>query len=104
MNGVLIIDKPKGWTSHDVVAWVRKVLGVKKAGHGGTLDPLATGILLVYLNEGTKLAPFNLESTKEYVATMKLGQETDTLDADGKVIAEKENVFYTLPLLDEHSR
>ena len=89
MNGVLVIDKPKGWTSHDVVAWVRKILKVRKAGHGGTLDPLATGVLPVYLEEGTKLVPFNLEGTKEYLATMKLGQETDTLDGDGKVIAEK---------------
>ncbi len=90
MNGVLIIDKPKGWTSHDVVARVRKVLIIKKAGHGGTLDPLATGVLPVYLNEGTKLVPFNLEGTKDYRATMKLGQETDTLDADGKVVGEKQ--------------
>jgi tRNA pseudouridine55 synthase len=90
LNGVLVIDKPKGWTSHDVVAWVRKILKVKKAGHGGTLDPLATGVLPVYLDEGTKLVPFNLEGTKEYLATMKLGQETDTLDADGKLISEKE--------------
>jgi len=88
LNGVLVIDKPKGWTSHDVVAWVRKILKVRKAGHGGTLDPLATGVLPVYLEEGTKLVPFNLEGTKEYLATMKLGQETDTLDGDGKVIAE----------------
>jgi len=95
LNGVLIIDKPKGWTSHDVVARVRKVLRVKKAGHGGTLDPLATGVLPVYLNEGTKLVPFNLEGTKDYLATMKLGQETDTLDADGKVVAEKQGFSFT---------
>jgi tRNA pseudouridine55 synthase len=93
LNGVLVIDKPKGWTSHDVVAWVRKILKVKKAGHGGTLDPLATGVLPVYLDEGTKLVPFNLEGTKEYLAKMKLGQETDTLDANGKVISEKKAFF-----------
>ena len=93
MNGVLVIDKPRGWTSHDVVAWVRKTLKVKKAGHGGTLDPLATGVLPVYLDEGTKLVPFNLEGTKEYLAKMKLGQETDTLDANGKVISEKKGFF-----------
>lgn len=95
MNGVLVIDKPKGWTSHDVVAWVRKILKVRKAGHGGTLDPLATGVLPVYLQEGTKLVPFNLEGTKEYLATLKLGQETDTLDGDGKVIAEKPGFSFT---------
>ncbi len=91
MNGVLVIDKPKGWTSHDVVARVRKMLRVKKAGHGGTLDPLATGVLPIYLGEGTKLVPFNLEGKKEYVATMRLGQETDTLDAEGRLVAEKQD-------------
>ena len=95
MSGVLVIDKPKGWTSHDVVARVRKVLRVKKAGHWGTLDPLATGVLPVYLEEGTKLVPFNLEGTKEYRATMKLGQETDTLDSDGKITVEKEGFCCT---------
>lgn len=101
MNGVLVIDKPKGWTSHDVVARVRKVLKVKKAGHGGTLDPLATGVLPIYLNEATKLVPFNLEGTKEYVATLKLGQETDTLDADGEVVAETREFFFTREKVEE---
>jgi tRNA pseudouridine55 synthase len=101
VSGVLVIDKPKGWTSHDVVAWVRKILKVKKAGHGGTLDPLATGVLPVYLNEGTKLVSFNLEGTKVYLATMKLGQETDTLDADGKVICEKGGFFFRREEVEE---
>jgi len=95
LNGVLVIDKPKGWTSHDVVAWTRKALRIRKAGHGGTLDPLATGVLPLYLGEGTKLVPFNLDGTKDYVATMKLGQETDTLDADGKITAEKKGFICT---------
>ena len=101
MNGVLVIDKPKGWTSHDVVARVRKMLKVKKAGHGGTLDPLATGVLPVYLNEGTKLVPFNLDGIKVYLATMKLGQETDTLDADGKVVCEKEGFSFSREEIEE---
>lgn len=101
MSGVLVIDKPKGWTSHDVVALVRKVLRVKKAGHGGTLDPLATGVLPVYLEEGTKLVPFNLEGTKEYRATMKLGQETDTLDSDGKITVEIEGFCCTPGVIEE---
>lgn len=101
MSGVLVIDKPKGWTSHDVVARVRKILKVRKAGHGGTLDPLATGVLPVYLNEGTKLVPFNLEGIKVYLATMKLGQETDTLDADGKVISEKKDFFFNGKEIEE---
>lgn len=101
MSGVLVIDKPKGWTSHDVVARVRKILKVKKAGHGGTLDPLATGVLPVYLNEGTKLVPFNLEGIKVYLATMKLGQETDTLDADGKVVCEKQGFSFNREEIEE---
>ena len=101
MNGVLIIDKPPGWTSHDVVARVRNVLKVKKAGHGGTLDPLATGVLPIYLNEGTKLVPFNQEGTKDYRATMKLGQETDTLDAMGKVVGEERRVSCTREEIEE---
>jgi len=101
LNGVLVIDKPKGWTSHDVVAWVRKALRLRKVGHGGTLDPLATGVLPIYLGEGTKLVPFNLEGTKEYIATMKLGQETDTLDADGRIIAEKGEFLCTLKEVEE---
>ena len=101
MSGVLVIDKPKGWTSHDVVARVRKMLKVKKAGHGGTLDPLATGVLPIYLNEGTKLVAFNLAGIKEYLATMKLGQETDTLDADGKVVREKEGFSFSREEIEE---
>ncbi len=101
MNGVLVIDKPKGWTSHDVVSWVRRALRIRKVGHGGTLDPLGTGVLPIYLGEGTKLVPFNLDGTKEYIATMKLGQETDTLDADGKIIAEKGEFFCTPQEVEE---
>jgi tRNA pseudouridine55 synthase len=101
LNGVVIIDKPKRWTSHDVVAQVRRILRVRKAGHGGTLDPLATGVLPVYLNEGTKLVPFNLESTKEYAGQMKLGEETDTLDADGKIVAEKRGFFFNPKEIEE---
>ncbi len=94
MNGVLIIDKPKGWTSQEVVTRVKRTIKVKKAGHGGTLDPLATGVLPVYLNEATKLVPFNLEGTKDYRAVLKLGQETDTLDAEGSIIAETSNFYF----------
>lgn len=89
---MIVIDKPKGWTSFQVVAYVRQMLGVKKAGHGGTLDPLATGVLPIYLNEGTKLVAFNINGEKEYLATIRLGQETDTGDAEGKVIAERANL------------
>ena len=101
MNGVLVIDKPKGWTSHDVVARVRRTLKVKKAGHGGTLDPLATGVLPIYLNEATKLVSFNLDGIKEYVTTIRLGQETDSLDADGKIIAESQDFSFTAQEIEE---
>jgi tRNA pseudouridine55 synthase len=101
LNGVLVIDKPGGWTSHDVVARLRKGLKVRKAGHGGTLDPLATGVLPVYLNEATKLVPFNLEGTKEYAAVIRFGQETDTLDADGKIVSETREFFFPRERLEE---
>jgi len=90
MNGVLIIDKPSGKTSYDIVEDVKKVLGARKVGHTGTLDPLATGVLPVCVNEATKLAQFFLTDSKEYRATMLLGVETDTLDIEGKIIARKE--------------
>lgn len=86
MNGVIVIDKPVGKTSHDVVSEVKKVLGVRKAGHTGTLDPLATGVLPVCLNEATKLSAFLAGEDKEYRATMLLGVKTDTMDIEGKVV------------------
>ena len=92
MNGVIIIDKPAGKTSHDVVSAVKKILGAKKAGHTGTLDPMATGVLPVCLNEATKLARFLSEDSKEYLATMLLGVKTDTLDTEGKIIGQSQKV------------
>ena len=92
MNGVVIIDKPAGKTSHDVVSQVKKILGAKKAGHTGTLDPIATGVLPVCLNEATKLARFLSDDSKEYLATMLLGVKTDTLDTEGKIVSQSDNV------------
>lgn len=92
MNGVVIIDKPAGKTSHDVVARVKKILGAKKAGHTGTLDPMATGVLPVCVNEATKLAGFLLDDSKEYLATMLLGVKTDTLDTEGEIIGRSDHV------------
>lgn len=91
MDGVLIIDKPAGKTSHDVVSEVKKILGVKKAGHTGTLDPMVTGVLPVCLNEATKLASFLTGEDKEYLATMLLGVKTDTLDSEGKIISQSDH-------------
>ena len=89
MNGVVVIDKPAGMTSHDVVAGIRRLLGIKKVGHAGTLDPLATGVLPICINEATKLMPFFDDHRKDYQATLRLGLQTDTLDRDGRIIAEQ---------------
>src|SRR5215831_9405751 len=83
-DGVLIIDKPEGLTSHDVVARVRKILGTRRVGHAGTLDPFATGVLVVCVNRATRLVQFLTGADKEYVATMRLGFATDTGDLTGK--------------------
>ena len=90
LSGVIIIDKPAGKTSHDVVQDVKRALRVKKAGHAGTLDPLATGVLPVCVNEGTKLAGFLAGGRKEYRVTMLLGVKTDTLDIEGAVVEHRE--------------
>src|SRR5262245_33289449 len=82
-DGVLVIDKPEGLTSHDVVARVRKILGTRRVGHAGTLDPFATGVLVVCVNRATRLVQFLTAADKEYVATMRLGFATDTGDLTG---------------------
>jgi tRNA pseudouridine55 synthase len=88
VNGLLIVDKPEGMTSFDVVAVLRRTLKTQRAGHTGTLDPMATGVLPVCLGEATKLVPFILEGDKTYEAAIRLGACTDTQDRTGKVIAE----------------
>jgi tRNA pseudouridine55 synthase len=95
MHGVLVIDKPMGPTSFEVVRTVRSLLKVKKAGHTGTLDPMATGVLPICLGDATKVAMFITEGDKAYDATIQLGAETDTQDAMGKVVSEA-----AVPLLD----
>lgn len=86
IDGLLIVDKPEGITSLDVVREIKHRFGVKKAGHIGTLDPFATGVLPIVINEGTKLVPFLGGGPKEYEATLKLGEETTTDDWTGKVV------------------
>lgn len=87
-DGILNIRKPDGWTSHDVVNRVRSILSIQKVGHGGTLDPHATGVLPVLLGKGTRIAQHLVEWDKEYVAVLRLGKQTDTQDAWGKVVSE----------------
>lgn len=89
MNGVLILDKPAGLSSATAVERVKRAVGAKRAGHGGTLDPLATGVLPVCLDAATKLAQYLLADDKEYEATGVLGVETDTLDRTGRVTCER---------------
>ena len=83
MIGFLLVDKPAGWTSHDVVAKVRRLAGIKKVGHAGTLDPMATGLLVVALGPVTRLLRFLQDLSKTYVAQARFGVATDSLDADG---------------------
>lgn len=88
MDGILVIDKPKSFTSFDVVAVMRKLSGVKKVGHTGTLDPMATGVLPILIGKATRCAPFIDDTDKEYEATFKLGLSTDTQDITGKIVSE----------------
>ena len=90
MDGILLINKPAGYTSHDIVGIVRKKLHTKKVGHCGTLDPDATGVLVVCVNKATKAIQFLMSDTKFYRATLSLGKSTDTYDASGKVLEEKD--------------
>lgn len=86
-DGLAVVDKPSGWTSHDVVAKCRGILGTRKVGHSGTLDPMATGVLVLGVGRGTKLLRFLSGLPKSYVAEIRFGVETDSLDADGEVTA-----------------
>ncbi|MBN1315343.1 MAG: tRNA pseudouridine(55) synthase TruB [Anaerolineales bacterium] len=84
--GIISLNKPKGITSHDVVNIVRRVSGIRKVGHAGALDPMATGVLLVCIGRATRLAEYLTVSDKGYLATVQLGVETDTYDADGQIV------------------
>lgn len=86
-GGVVVVDKGRGPTSHDVVQTARRALGTRAVGHAGTLDPMATGVLVLAFEQGTKLVPWLTADDKEYDATITLGVETDSLDADGQVTA-----------------
>ncbi len=89
-DGILLVDKPAGFTSHDVVAKVRSHFRLRKVGHGGTLDPMATGLLILLLGRGTKLSERIMGTDKEYEGAIRLGATTDTEDADGTVLEERD--------------
>ena len=88
VNGILIVDKPAGWTSHDVVGKVRRLAGTRRVGHAGTLDPMATGVLVVLLGRATRAAEFAEAQVKGYRARIRFGITTDTLDTEGRVLSE----------------
>ena len=88
MTGIAIVDKPEGWTSHDVVAKLRRALGEKRIGHGGTLDPMATGVLPIFVGRATRAASFLESADKEYLASVRFGLTTDTQDTTGQVLSE----------------
>ncbi len=95
MDGIILVNKPQGWTSHDLVQKVRRLLNIKKIGHTGTLDPLASGLMMLTIGKATKLLPFIVEHSKEYIAELQMGYSTDTLDITGEVREQKEIVPYT---------
>src|SRR3954465_5478932 len=87
LDGAILIDKPAGPTSHDVVDVIRRRFGIKKVGHCGTLDPAATGLLIIVLGRGTKLSERLMSEDKVYEGTVKFGESTDSYDADGELVA-----------------
>ena len=89
MDGIVIVDKPAGMTSHDVVARVRRLARTRRVGHGGTLDPMATGVLVVGVGRATRLLTYVIGTDKGYAATIRLGQRTVTDDAEGEVVATR---------------
>lgn len=88
MNGIILVDKPQDWTSHDVVAKLRGVLHERRIGHSGTLDPLATGLLVAFVGRATRAVEFAEADSKEYLAGLRLGVSTDTQDITGNIVAE----------------
>jgi tRNA pseudouridine55 synthase len=100
-DGILLVDKPTEWTSHDVVAKIRNTFKLSKCGHGGTLDPLATGLLVLLIGKGTKLSDRIMTGDKTYEGTMHLGITTDSQDADGEILEEKDASHITREMVEE---
>ncbi|HRP05756.1 MAG TPA: hypothetical protein PLV87_12665, partial [Opitutaceae bacterium] len=89
LDGILLIDKPTDHTSHDVVARVRRKLGMKRIGHAGTLDPMATGLMIMLVGKATSASQYLISLDKEYSGTIKLGEVTNTQDAEGEVLEQR---------------
>ncbi len=104
LDGALLVDKPSGWTSHDVVDKLRRHLGIKKVGHCGTLDPMATGLLIILLGKGTKLSDQLMSSDKVYAGQVRFGETTSTYDAEGEMVASLPVPPITLDSLNESAR
>ena len=102
MSGLVIVDKPGGMTSHDVVARVRRLAGTKKVGHAGTLDPMATGVLVVGVEKATRLLGYLTLTEKEYAATIRLGQSTSTDDAEGEITGTASAAGVSAAALTQH--
>lgn len=100
INGVLVVNKPKNCTSRDVVNKVGKILHTKKIGHTGTLDPIATGVLVLTIGKATKLTDFLTSTYKEYIAEVELGIETDTLDNTGTILKEEDAIYSQEQIMD----
>ena len=97
MTGIVIVDKPAGWTSQDVTARLRRVFGTRRIGHGGTLDPMATGVLPVFVGRATRGVEFFEHADKTYEAVLRLGTVTDTQDSTGTVLEAKEKTVCHWP-------
>lgn len=100
MDGILLVDKEKGITSRDVVNKISKELNIKKVGHAGTLDPLATGLMVIGIGKGTKILDLLTNDKKEYIATVKIGMQTDTLDITGNIVKELNNYSFSKEKLE----
>jgi tRNA pseudouridine55 synthase len=104
VDGILLVDKAEGVISFDVIRSIRQVLPVRKVGHAGTLDPLATGLLIILLGQGTKLSQWIMSQVKVYEGTLRLGIETDTLDSTGEILAERPVPEWITSKLDKACR
>ena len=100
-SGLVVVDKPSGWTSHDVVGRVRRLAGTRKVGHAGTLDPMATGVLVLGVNRATRMLGHLAGHDKEYEATIRLGESTTTDDAEGEQVERADASGLTLAQVRE---